>query len=443
MFLSHLPPVCCSFLLLFSSSHRSGLVCSLLDIHLPRPGHTQPSSSQGPAQINRLRTLKISPRGNLDTSGAPDTGISLATAWTVGEGTPVIPPGALQAEGGTRMADSTSSVPPRPVKTLQKQWLEVLGAMHYVLAFVVLGPFSIVLLLFLLFTRLWSLSVFYMLWIYLDRDTPSQGGRRCEWTRHWRIWKYQRDYFPIKLVKTAELSPSQNYVLGAHPHGIMSTAPFCNFLTECNDFSQRFPGLQPWVATLAGIFYVPVFRDYIMLSGLRPASRHSLDFVLSQPQRGQVVVIVIGGVQESLYTAPGRHCLELLNRKGFVRLALRHGAPLVPVYSFGENDSFKSKTFAKGSWQYLCQVTYKKVTGLPLCFCWGRGLFSPNSWGLLPLPMPITTVVGGPIPVPQCSSPSEEQVDHYHRLYMDALERLFEEHKQSCGVPASTHLTFL
>lgn len=165
------------------------------------------------------------------------------------------------------MADSTASVPPRPVKTLQKQWLEVLGAMHYVLAFVVLGPFSIVLLLLLLFTRLWSLSVLYMLWIYLDRDTPSQGGRRCEWTRRWRIWKHQRDYFPIKLVKTAELPPSQNYVLGAHPHGIMSTAPFCNFLTECNNFSRRFPGLQPWVATLAGIFYVPVFRDYIMLSG--------------------------------------------------------------------------------------------------------------------------------------------------------------------------------
>ncbi|XP_004587245.2 2-acylglycerol O-acyltransferase 3-like isoform X2 [Ochotona princeps] len=340
------------------------------------------------------------------------------------------------------MGVPTAPLPSCPRKTLQKKWLEALGALHYVLAFTILGPFSSVLLFYLLFTRLWSLTVLYLIWIYLDRDTPSQGGRMWSWMRNWRIWEQQRDYFPIKLVKTAELPPNQNYVLGAHPHGITSTAPFCNFLTECNSFSQHFPGLQRWLATLAGIFYVPVFRDYILSTGLRPASRHSLDFVLSQLQLGQAVVIVIGGVQEALYTEPGQHCLELLNRKGFVRLALRHGASLVPVYSFGENDSFKCKAFPKGSWPYLWQVTYKKITGLPFCFCWGRSIFSPNVLGFLPFPMPITTVVGAPISVPQLSAPTVEQVDHYHRLYMEALERLFEEHKESCGVPASTHLTF-
>ncbi|XP_004587246.1 2-acylglycerol O-acyltransferase 3-like [Ochotona princeps] len=336
----------------------------------------------------------------------------------------------------------TAPPPCRATKTLQKRRLEALGALHYVLAFWLLAPFSIVLFIYMLFTRLWFLTVLYLMWIYLDRDTPSQGGRRNDSTRHWEIWKHQRDYFPIKLVKTAELPPNQNYVLGAHPHGIMTTAPFCNILTECNSFSRRFPGLQPWIATLAGIFYIPVFRDYIMLIGLRPASRHSLDFVLSQPQMGKAVVITIGGVREALYTAPGRHCLKLLNRKGFIRLALRHGASLVPMYSFGENDIFKCKAFPRGSWQYMWQVTYKKITGLPLCICWGRSIFSRNFWGLLPFPKPMTTVVGAPIPVPQLSVPTVEQVDHYHRLYMEALERLFEEHKESCGVPASTHLTF-
>nr|XP_051693940.1 2-acylglycerol O-acyltransferase 3-like isoform X2 [Oryctolagus cuniculus] len=354
---------------------------------------------------------------------------------------PVTAPGAMQAESGTGMADSTASMPCRPVKTLQKQWLEKLGALQYVLTLCSV-PFNVILLFHLLFTRLWPLSVLYMMWLYLDRHTPSQGGRRFVWPRTWAIWKHQRDYFPIKLVKTAELPPSQNYVLGAHPHGVMCTGAFSNFLTESNDFSRHFPGLQPWIAMMASFFYVPFLREYIMMHGLRPVSRHSLDFVLSQPQRGQAVVIVIGGAQEILYTAPGQHSLELLNRKGFVRLALRHGASLVPVYSFGENDTFKGMNFSKGSWQYLCQVTCKRVTSIAPCIFWGRGLFLHKSWGLLPLPVPITTVVGGPIPVPQCSSPSQEQVDHYHRLYMDALERLFEEHKESCGVPASTRLTF-
>nr|XP_060503858.1 2-acylglycerol O-acyltransferase 3 [Panthera onca] len=118
-------------------------------------------------------------------------------------------------------------------------------------------------------------------------------------------------------------------------------------------------------------------------------------------------------------------------------------ASLVPVYSFGENDVFHLKAFAPGSWQYLCQVAFKKLTGYSPCIFWGRGLFSANSWGLLPFARPITTVVGRPIPVPQILCPTQEEVNHYHTLYMQALETLFEEHKESCGVPASTHLTFI
>uniref|UniRef100_A0A5F9CGB6 Acyltransferase n=1 Tax=Oryctolagus cuniculus TaxID=9986 RepID=A0A5F9CGB6_RABIT len=201
---------------------------------------------------------------------------------------------SLQEDGGTRMADSTAPVHCHPMpsckaKTLQKEWLEKLGALQFVL-------------------------------------TLCSGGRRFVWPRTWAIWKHQRDYFPIKLVKTAELPPSQNYVQGSHSHGVMITGAFSNFHTESNDFSRLFPGLQPWTAMMAIFFYVPLFREYIMAGGLRPASRHSLDFVLSQPQRGQAVVIVPGGAQEALYTAQRRHRLELLNRKGFVRLALRHGS---------------------------------------------------------------------------------------------------------------------
>ena len=67
-------------------------------------------------------------------------------------------------------------------------------------------------------------------------------------------------------------------------------------------------------------------------------------------------------------------------------------ASLVPAYSFGENDIFHLKAFAPGSWQYLCQVAFKKLTSYSPCIFWGRGLFSANSWGLLPFARPITTV---------------------------------------------------
>ncbi|XP_045850187.1 2-acylglycerol O-acyltransferase 3 [Meles meles] len=329
------------------------------------------------------------------------------------------------------------------MKSVQKQWLEVLSAYYYVLTFLFMGPFFFLVILFLLFTSFWSVSVLYLVWLFLDWDTPNRGGRRFEWIRNLPMWRHVRDYYPIKLVKTTELPPDRNYVLGAHPHGVMCTGAFCNFSTEVNSFSKKFPGIEPSGAGLASLFNLPVYRDYLLSFGLRPVSRQSLDFILSQPRRGQAVIIMVGGAQESLYAIPGKHYLILRNRKGFVRLALRHGASLVPVYTFGENDIFQLKVFATNSWQYLCQVTFKKIMGFSPCIFWGRGLFSANSWGLLPFARPITTVVGSPIPVPRSLDPTEEEVDHYHMLFMEALEQLFEDHKESCGVPASTHLTFI
>lgn len=47
-------------------------------------------------------------------------------------------------------------------------------------------------------------------------------------------------------------------------------------------------------------------------------------------------------------------------------------------------------------------------------------------------------LVGSPIPVPKRVSPSQEEVDHYHGLYMEALAKLFHEHKTSCGL-SDTH----
>ncbi|KAI4559762.1 hypothetical protein MJG53_018288 [Ovis ammon polii x Ovis aries] len=247
----------------------------------------------------------------------------------------------------------------------------------------------------------------------------------------------------VQLVKTAELPPDRNYVLGSHPHGIMAVGTICNFATEGTGLSQVFPGLRFSLAVLNCLLYLPGHREYCLSCGACSVNRQSLDYVLSQSQLGRAVVILVGGANEALYAVPGEHCLTLRNRKGFVRLALRHGASLVPVYSFGENDIFRVKAFAPDSWQHLLQVTSKKLLSFCPCIFWGRGLFSAKSWGLLPLARPITTVVGRPIPVPQCPQPTEEQVDHYHTLYMKALEQLFEEHKESCGLPASTRLTFI
>lgn len=105
----------------------------------------------------------------------------------------------------------------------------------------------------LFFTSYYPLALLYLTWAYVfDSGTPSHGGRRVEFVRRLRLWKYFRDYFPIKLIKTAELNAEKNYIFGYHPHGVLCAGAFCNFATEATDFSSLFPGIVPHLLPLMG-----------------------------------------------------------------------------------------------------------------------------------------------------------------------------------------------
>ncbi|KHJ81013.1 diacylglycerol acyltransferase [Oesophagostomum dentatum] len=81
-------------------------------------------------------------------------------------------------------------------------------------------------------------------------------------------------------------------------------------------------------------------RELLMLGGFIDCSKESIRYVLSEKNTGKAVVLVVGGAEEALDAHPKLHKLKLLSRKGFVKEAIRSGASLVPVYSFGENDIF-------------------------------------------------------------------------------------------------------
>ncbi|XP_029437759.1 2-acylglycerol O-acyltransferase 3 [Rhinatrema bivittatum] len=329
------------------------------------------------------------------------------------------------------------------MKSSVKRHVEAISVLQFVLTFLLMGISFTALLLYLMFTSFWIVSVLYFVWFFLDSGTPERGGRRSVWFRRWAMWRQFKDYFPIKMVKTAELSPDRNYIFGCHPHGIMCFGPFCNFCTEANNFLRTFPGIRPTLAILGGVFRLPVYRDYLMSVGMCPVSKVSLDYLLSQTGTGNAVMIVIGGAAESLQCAPGEHALTLRGRKGFVRLALEHGADLVPVYTFGESDLYQQVIFKDGSWMKALQLRFQKIVGFAPCCFIGRAVLSSASWGMIPFNKPVTTVVGRPIRVPHVLVPSCEEVDTYHQLYMEELRALFDAHKVSCSLPASQKLSIL
>eukprot|EP01126_Amoeba_proteus_P055724 TRINITY_DN6937_c0_g1_i2.p2 TRINITY_DN6937_c0_g1~~TRINITY_DN6937_c0_g1_i2.p2 ORF type:complete len:134 (-),score=23.31 TRINITY_DN6937_c0_g1_i2:113-514(-) len=109
-------------------------------------------------------------------------------------------------------------------------------------------------------------------------------------------------------------------------------------------------------------------------------------------------------------------------RKGFSKVALVTGTPVVPMYLFGVTSMFSTLTDPFGIMEFI-----SRKSGIPLLLFWGRfGLW-------LPTRAPQTIVVGKPIPVKKNPNPSPEEIEELHEKIMSETLRLFETHKRSYG----------
>ena len=104
---------------------------------------------------------------------------------------------------------------------------------------------------------------------------------------------------------------------------------------------------------------------------------------------GNSICLVLGGAKEALDAHPGTADLTLKNRKGFVKIALRTGASLVPVFGFGENDIYEQVDNPRGSRLRNLQNWLQAKMGFALPLVRTRGFL-----GFLPYSRPITVVTG-------------------------------------------------
>lgn len=110
--------------------------------------------------------------------------------------------------------------------------------------------------------------------------------------------------------------------------------------------------------------------------------------------------------------------------KGFVLLALKHGAALVPVLSLGEADSLRNMIV----WPAMQRWCTKKL-GFPIPF-----VIAGRWWLPLPGRTHLKFVVGQPIEAPPPAiegQPSQAEIDALHACFYAALRELWAEHAPS------------
>ncbi|KAF1355466.1 diacylglycerol acyltransferase-domain-containing protein [Delphinella strobiligena] len=295
---------------------------------------------------------------------------------------------------------------------------------------------SFLALFFLLCTvpLLWPILLPYLIYVLFSKaSTDGTLSHRSERFRRLPIWSLFASYFPARLHRSQDLSPTRKYVFGYHPHGIISHGAFAAFGTEALGFSTLFPGITNTLLTLDANFRIPLYRDYALRMGLASVSRESCENLLSKGGHnkegmGRAITIVVGGARESLDAQPGALRLVLARRKGFIKLAIRTGADLVPVLAFGENELYEQFDPSAHPMIHKMQLAVKKALGFTVPLFHARGVFNYDV-GMMPYRRPLNIVVGRPVMVDRMERPSQEYVDEMHDKYVEELKRIWDEWK--------------
>ncbi|KAH8076755.1 2-acylglycerol O-acyltransferase [Aureococcus anophagefferens] len=191
-------------------------------------------------------------------------------------------------------------------------------------------------------------AVFAYLPSYWSFKELAPGGDCRRGFQCWAGWRAVASFLfgEAKLVVEApeKLKACPQGILAVAPHGVVSFN-HALYMTDC-----------------AGWFGdgVPLYREFLLFLGNVDASRRVARRVLGS---GRSLFVYPGGEAEQMRAAPGRHIAYWKTRKGFVRLAVEAGVPIIPSYAFGENELYAPLPLATGLRLWICR---KFRVALPL-----------------------------------------------------------------------------
>lgn len=165
---------------------------------------------------------------------------------------------------------------------------------------------------------------------------------------------------------------------------------------------------------------IPYLKNFLMHGGGIRACRENADRVL---ERGRKILVAPGGNLEAFRPYRDRHRIRFSGRTGFLRVALRHRAPIVPAVFIGGHETFyvindgRFIVEALGLHRRFRLDTFPLFLGLP----WGIGL---GPLFHLPLPVRCRVRVLAPIPLDAWSPDDADDPAVLRHLYDEVTGRM-------------------
>mmetsp|Transcript_86165 Transcript_86165/g.168545 ORF Transcript_86165/g.168545 Transcript_86165/m.168545 type:complete len:342 (-) Transcript_86165:31-1056(-) len=268
--------------------------------------------------------------------------------------------------------------------------------------------------------RITLLTVAGVYWVYVFTDKSYKHlGAPWKDVENMALVRIILEWLPIRILRTTKLDKDKIYVFACHPHGTLAFSRAAVGFSTRTLWDLAFPDIKFRVLTASAPFFVPFIRELWLWSYCIDASKPTA--VEAMRQLRASIFVYPGGELEQIETIYQKHIAMVSMRKGFVKLAIEEGAELVPVYAFGETDLYYHSRLLRSFRKWIVK---KFHVAIPLL----RG-----QYGLMPYRTPVTMVFGAPIKLPHTANPSSQQIEAAHKIYCEALLKLFDDHKEKLG----------
>src|SRR3954467_9576713 len=249
-------------------------------------------------------------------------------------------------------------------------------------------------------------------------DWKVSGPDEATMQRQKFLWNTLVDYwFRMEMDGWENLPDPPVLLVGIH-----SGAPFVwDAWTVGVQWWRRFGQERPLHGTAHdALMAIPVIGRYFRAMGVLPAAPDSIATALAE---GRDVAVWPGGEVDSLRPWSERDRANLAGRKGFVKLAIRAGVPIVPIATVGGADAMPVLIRGDGLSRTLRldKLLRLKVFPVAVSLPWG---IAPAALPQFPLPAKIRTLLRPPVYVDPDPArlDDDEYIEQIYRQVEDSIQ---------------------
>ena len=250
-------------------------------------------------------------------------------------------------------------------------------------------------------------------WHHADmlRSESWRGGPFARFVRHWFDVEFDTKAVE-QLCRIDTEMPGEQFVFACEPHAPQCLHMALGFAAHGGALPSRLACNIRVVAHTATRF-IPLLRELLSIYGVVDSSRRTMEDIFRSGLSVAVVPSGVYGKEHALLDEPCPHTVTVYRhqqRFGFLALAVRHGAHIVPVLSPDEPGAYSMYNRLWRAWPFV----------LPI----GRQIIAPQQ--------PVRIYVGEPIETNKYNADDVESMQALAARYYKELAALAPPHYTVC-----------